>query len=476
MEGPRLTPPTRKLCARVLRTIETRVAVTGEIPSPRLIPSQMVLRAVTLARGTMQAETSALRFLLRDLGDGHVSSPAFLDLAAEFPWIGSGSRSEIAEALQGAERPIGTLAAEIGPVVRRIRAGVRGMDLSGLSDEEICRQVSGVRRERILGVRNRGSASLLRADYLRIMMDLSEHDMLAATRAYVTGGEVSDGLVAVILGALYLFGMRPAELWQSQVMVPRTDHAWTAEEREMTRRSPLRASVDANLMSPLGVEIIRRRRDPGEVIVDAQRATGAAACLVIRSAKQTNANADLKVPLRLLVLDTISRRDARIAGCAAMLGLARGDSSRHARLMRAATAVLRAVLARHPDMRQDVTLYSFRHSFVTRARHVLDAAEAAAMTGHTSPATLGGYGERTRSKGGGWMPQPDPERADTLRLAFDLGLGMQPEATADARMDDAAGPGAGLVEDAGAQDAVHEIGADSLAPDEDAWHKPEEEP
>lgn len=482
MNGPRLNATTRKLCGRVLRTIESRVAVTGEVLSPRLIPSQMVLRSVTLARGTMQAETSALRFLLRDMAEGHMDTPAFRALAGDFPWLRAGSRAEVAEALRLAERPIGSLGAETGDVVARLRAGGRGMDLSGLSDEEICRQVSGVRRERISAVRNKGSSSLLRPDYLRIMMDLSEHDMVAATRAYVQEDRVTDGVVAVMLGALYLFGMRPVEIWQSSVMVPDTQKAWTADMREMTRHAPLRA-LDKGYLVPIGPEILRRRRDPGQVIVDAQRATGATACLVIRQAKQTNANPELKVPIRLLLLDAITRRDARIAGCAVLLGLAGNDAPRRSRLTRAATAVLRTVLSRHPDMRQDVTLYSFRHSFVTRTRHALDAASAAALTGHTSPATLGGYGERTRAKGGGWMPQPDPERAATLRLAFDLAHRMQPvEPGLDSSLEDGQADFDGVEDDWDdpSQEAPETLATEKenggLAPDDDPWHKPGSEP
>lgn len=412
MANDKLSAASARSVICVLKSVDVRAAITGERQNVSLLPSQMSLRAATLARPTAQRELSAVRFLLREM-----ESDEFGDHIAkvfkEFPWVRNSKMSDIRTARMSADRTLGALRDDTPRVIRAIREHGDGIAAGDLDDEELSRRVSGVRNERPDKVVNKENASLLRRDYLRIIMDLSEHDAESDMAEYLKTGTLRPGLAKAVIGALYLFGMRPVELWQSAVFLPRTDIEIPEEGRAMIRDAPLRA-IETPYMIEAGEESRRVGEDQGLAMLRSARLTGLAPVLAIGTAKTTNANPDLKTPVRVMSLAGIDRRDASILAAACMLRNGEVCERERNRIRNTTIAVLRLIASKWPDMRQDLTLYTFRHSFVTRARFALEDAESAALTGHTSPSTLGGYGEKRRKKISGWLPQPDQERVKMI--------------------------------------------------------------
>ena len=423
MANDKLSAASARSVICVLRSLDVRAAITGERLSVGLLPSQMSLRSASLARPTAQRELSAVRFLLRELesedfGD-HIEK-----VFTEFPWIRKSKLSEVKRARLSSERTLGDLRDDMGRVMRSIREGGEAIDTGDLDDEELSRRISGVRNERPDKVVNKENASLLRRDYLRIIMDLSEHDAESDVAEYLKGGAIRPGVAKAVIGALYLFGMRPVELWNSLVYIPRTDMEIPREAAEMIVSAPMR-SIEGKHMTDSFSEAERVGEKQGVCIVRSARITGAVPILAIGTAKTTNANPDLKVPVRAMSLGGIDLRDASILAAACMMRFGDNSERERNRVRSATISILRTIASKWPDMRQDLTLYTFRHSFVTRARFSLEDAESAALTGHTSPFTLGGYGEsdwKRKKKSGGWMPKADPERAKIIREVWDAKL------------------------------------------------------
>lgn len=411
---------------RLISSAEGRAAITGEGLGIGILPSQVAIRGRFLAKSTANAEMSALRAFLYGLAHG-TEDPNRDAIIEAHDWLSGVRVQGLSEAIQEAAEPPSTYGKVSQAYLAAFRQGVRGRNLDGLSDEELLRQVSGVRRENPDKVRNRENRSLLWRDYLTIMMDLSEYDPEEAMTAFVSQGTFSPGVARVAIAALYLTGCRPVELFGLNLYVPRIDTRYPQEKRDLTRRSPITA-IHEGLLRPISQENTGTGVSRGQTIVRAAKMTGAAPVLSILSAKQQNANKDLRFPVRFLVLDDISVADANLLGWAAELRNADKSDAARRRFSTQCSAILRAICASDPDMRQDVTLYTFRHSFASRARAALEEHECSALTGHTAVRTFRGYGERAPKRAGrGWLPTPDPERATMIKEIWD-GLVIDPQA------------------------------------------------
>lgn len=414
-------PPLRRL----ITSCEGRAAITGEALGLSLLPSQVAIRGMFLAKSTVNAEMSALRAFLHGLTVGS-DDPNREALMGEFDWLRGARVRGLSKASQDATVPPSGYGKVASDHVTAFRRGVRGRSLDGLSDEELLRQVSGVRRENPLKVRNKENRSLLWKDYLTIMMDLSEYDPEEAMTSFVESGVFSPGVARVMIAALYLTGIRPVEVFGVNVYCPRTDIRYTDQKRALTRSSPITAIHDG-LLRPIAVEARGTGLSRGAALVRAARMTGAAPVMSVLSAKQQNANKDLRFPVRFLVLDDIRASDANLLCWAAEFRNADSNDAARRRLSTQSSAILRSISAADPEMRQDVTLYTFRHSFASRARAALEENECSALTGHTAARTFRGYGERApKVKGRGWLPTPDPERAEMIQQIWD-GLVISPE-------------------------------------------------
>lgn len=415
-------PPLRRLIA----SCEGRAAITGESLNVTLLPSQVAIRGVFLAKSTANAEMSALRAFLYGMAHG-TEDPNRDEVVLDHDWLSQVRVQALSEAVQEAGEPPSAYGKIAQDYANLFRQGVRGRNLDGLSDEELLRQVSGVRKENPHKVKNRENKSLLWRDYLTIMMDLAEYDPEEAMVQLVETGEFSPGVARVAIASLYLTGCRPIELYGINLYVPRTDMRYTVSKRDLTRRSPISA-IHEGMLRPISQENKGTGVSRGQTIVRAARMTGAAPVLSILSAKQQNANKDLRFPVRFLILDDISVADANLLAWAAEFRHADKNESARRRLSTQSSAILRSICAADPDMRQDVSLYTFRHSFASRARAALEENECSALTGHTAVRTFRGYGERAPKRGGrGWLPTPDPERAAMIQEIWD-GLVINPEA------------------------------------------------
>lgn len=407
-------PPLRRL----ISSCEGRSAITGEVLNIGILSSQVAFRAMFLAKSTSNAEMSALRAFLHGFTVGS-DDPNREEIIKSFEWIGKARVKGLSEASAEASMPPSSYAQVTKDLVSAFRKGVRGRSLDGLSDEELMRHVSGVRRENPIKVRNRENKSLLWRDYLNIMMDLAEYDPAEAMTAFVEKGTFSPGVARVMIATLFLTGIRPVEIFGINVYSPRTDIRYNDHKRELTRKSPISAIGDG-ILRPIAVEARHSGLSRGQTLVRAAKMTAAAPNMSILSAKQQNANKDLRFPMRFLVLEDISPSDANLICWAAEFRNADSSESARRRLSTQATAILRAICASNPEMRQDVNLYTFRHSFASRARAALEENECAALTGHTAARTFRGYGERApKVKGRGWLPTPDPERANMIEQIWD---------------------------------------------------------
>lgn len=86
--------------------------------------------------------------------------------------------------------------------------------------------------------------------------------------------------------------------------------------------------------------------------------------------------------------------------------------------------LLKASKRAFPQRADTISLHTMRHAFADNAKHALDAASAAALTGHTAPKTIRGYGKRFPSKSGclglRWLPQPDQAQAKLIQSVWEM--------------------------------------------------------
>lgn len=410
---------------RVLSSSEGRVAITGEVLGVRMLSSQVAIRGMFLAKSTANAEMSALRAFLHGLASGTADLNRD-EVMSDFEWLNGISASDLSEAIKRSSAPPSEYGAIAGEHAKAFRSGVRGRSLDGLSDEELLRQVSGVRKESPVKVKNRNNTSFMWNDYVTIMMDLAEYDPESAVKDFLETGRFSPGIARIIIATMYLTGCRPIEVFGINVYAPRTDMRYTEEKRGICESSPISAIYE-DLLSPIEESVKVSGAGRGQHMVRASRMTGIPCVLSILSAKQQNANKDLRFPVRFQILTDIQQSDANLLGWAAELRKADKSDAARRRVSTQVLAILRKICASNPEMRQDITLNTFRHSFASRARAYLDENECSALTGHTAVRTFRGYGEHApKRRGSGWMPVPDPERAKMIDAIWN-GLVISPE-------------------------------------------------
>ncbi|PZO73162.1 MAG: hypothetical protein DI629_20160 [Mesorhizobium amorphae] len=389
--------------------------MTGERPSPVMIPSLISARSGYLARSTISSELSASRSFVASLVDGR-PDPHRDEVSRTYPWMGSVRGDALARLSVMLATPQDGFGAFAAQALEAFRATSR--ESESLSDEEALRRIGGVRFDEATRRVNKGAQGLRWRDYRRIMMDLSHHDPEAAVRDWVRDGTAGPGLVRVILGALWLTGARPVELWSMTVMTPRTDAMIDAFRADIFRREPPMAVI-AGLTETAEEAMSRTGLGPGRIMDASREATGAPSLLLIRSAKQTSANPHLKVPYRIQVLEGAPPGDAALIVLASALRLGPSDDADRKRLTAFAQAHMRRIASGYEDIPQGITLYTMRHSFANRLRSRMDDHEAAALTGHTARKTWMGYGARQPRRSGGWVPAPDPVRAEAIRSFWD---------------------------------------------------------
>jgi hypothetical protein len=244
--------------------------------------------------------------------------------------------------------------------------------------------------------------------------------------------------------SIWATGMRPIEVWDCMMMIPIPEKMDTQEKRDLALKDP-RAAIKLKLY--MLAEAVNR--GPGETIGDiimkATRLSGAPAFLIIKSAKQTNANKQLRTELRIQVLKDAPWLVLSMLGVAAQLRHHKISDRRKDRTRDKINAILQETVRVDPSFDRDsLSLYTLRHSFATRVKLKFDIATAASLIGHTSKRTTYGYGEQRRTKAVSrsgsaqdpamWTPQADPVHADLISKAWGITaeMDLEHDATPDA--------------------------------------------
>lgn len=418
----RNTARTYRYAMTRLKEAARRIAsLTGRDPDVRDLVNALAVRSVSVSVQTANVEISALRSHVRSASrdpetgcvswDPEIDPESWMTKAPEDHWTQlqdgmTRSRLEFVESGKSVAQDIEE---------KTIRSGIAG------NLDEVVSWVVGERQAPRKNAEPKKmkaiSITLLRA----IDMRLSRHDPEIGLQTL--GGQMIDfhALARIFIGAIWATGMRPAELWTAVLFAPRPDILMTDEMRTMIRTAP-RQAIASEIMMPAEQLPKLPGESLGDAVVTACNQAGAPALLVIRSAKQTNANQDTRNPYRIQILDTkIPREHLEMIAIACQLRHSGASDARKETVRIGVNKVLAEICADMVQLKgQTVTLYAMRHAFATRVKMKGDLAEAAALTGHTSARSVYGYGKlRARGSGSaGWVPEADPAQVDALRRSW----------------------------------------------------------
>jgi len=399
---------------RIARCAEGRAELLAEKPSLTWIYKQIALRSQRLKISSMRAEMSAARRMIKEfeIRDGDIIIP---EIVSDFKWMTEGGEAVLNKAV--------ALLTRSGETIENDGRRLLEIDLLRLSplietfgEEELIDRLTGVSNITVR-TSQKDQRHISERDIRVIEMELSSHDPMASIASIPNNWNTDiDGLLRIFAPTIWATGMRPAEVWSSTLWVPRRDIPFTHEMREKVKRSPTSAILDQLMVQVEASASQDGERSPGTAAINAIRTTKCPPILAIRSAKQTNANPDLRRDIRLQVLDGVDDRILNMIAAAACLRSLKVSKARQDSLRASMDRNFKRIGAREPLLKDmKLNLYALRHSFATRVKATMSKAEAAALTGHTSFQTLSGYGERgsrkARGSGIGWLPNPDPERA-----------------------------------------------------------------
>ncbi len=416
-----------ELTARVkclLSTAAERCATLGR--DPTLSEAMLQLRIRVLVTGGPAAEGQILamrRFLaaLLEARDAARDAGIWLSAGEAFPagievpeWLDPGW-TEVEEAAAQLER-------QTPAVIRRLAAG----EMSRMIDDLIRFGDFGTEAEiasRLAGRENAGAGADSRRPPQRRWEHIDEKmltrllDRLppagsgSPLRAVLADDLRHPSLSRLLAVVTWLTGMRFIEVFDFRLMGPRpgTDPASALDD-------PLRAGRGGRLESRLAAaaaDSAGRNRD--------------AAVMIINTAKTKNASPGIDNSQRALILRGIAPPQLARLSVAASLRLFDLNRTQLKRIRKGCSHCLStASKAAFPDRADPVTLHTLRHAFADSARAGMGPAAAAALTGHSAPCTLGGYGRRrpagfSGSRPDRWLPQPDPARAEELRAVWEAG-------------------------------------------------------
>lgn len=418
----------RKNFNRLAQAATQRARLAGREPQLIDLVDQVAIRSLTHSRSTVNVELTSLRKIAK--GGQHdetgLSLPNDVD---DHQWIRDAGPEELRGLLEILAQPTAAILDRAKTALDRDMAAP-SMTVLDLSEDEAAGLLSGgARQER---PSQKDQRHITERDLQRFDLELSDHDRVEAWKAALRGDAAIDsgGLLRVFMRVIFLTGMRPIEVWSSRLLVPNVEYPFKDVDREMVRATPEKA-IHEGLVIPVDQVMFNLgEMQAGIAAIHAQRRAGAPSLLVIQSAKQTNVKADIK-PMRIQVLPDASHEDLATIGMATLLRRSSLNDKRRINIVRSMNRKLKSVLSDHPAYQDmNVNLYSFRHSFVTRARSALGDTAAAALVGHSARGSLYHYGERAlrgRRGSSSWLPEPDPVRIAELEAywAQDAGLEME---------------------------------------------------
>jgi integrase len=412
---------------RLIRLSEDRAEMLGRLPRLGDLLDQVSIRAAVMSKATANLELAALRAVLREARhDGsQVRWPEGIDAR---DWMTLASPQDLDAISTASHRPYKDIFDEGGEIMKAEREAAenRGMSQSGEELADLLAGKEGPAQDR---KNQKNQPHLSWRDLMHFELELSDQDPREAIHAIMnkTGKVPTEGLLRLFSNVIWLTGMRPTEVWTCRLMAPRPDIDFTPEQSRLVRKDPTQA-----LIQGLMIQVERLEgavtEGYGRAASLAMEKADAPCLLMIKSAKQTNANPLLKAAQRLQVLDAIPIRHLGMIAMASQLRHLKVDEKTQDGYRASMTRILKMIAKRDARLSAlNLNLYSFRHSFATRVKLAMEPHEAAALTGHTSINTLYAYGERRATKGvsksggvakkhGDWIPATDPIRAEALNL------------------------------------------------------------
>ena len=404
--------------------------MTHEVPSVAEIETQLVLRASLLKITSLHRDLSAIRTVISWV----VEHECWPDGIEEKPWIIRASMEEISQLHSGLLRT-GRSFADLGKNVSSeyIRQ-VMEMNYPG-SEEDAIRALTGIRtKHSYYQPRDRKNMALVTdRDFRELELHLWDHAHLNAIKSLSLAKTDGKALLRIFMRAIRLTGMRPVEVFTCRIFVGDITREYSSEDIHEIRNSPYRA-IEKNINEPeknmkASSLLVPFDHDPlshdslGDMVRTTVETTGVPPILWIRAAKTANANPNLVRPFRAQILHKIDKDDLEVLCLAAHLHSFPMEEKRRTNLITSMSRNLRAAAdGTLPHRTDKLNLYSFRHDFATRAKLRMPVEEVAALLGHTSRESTRVYGKKyTRQRKGsdsGWMPLPDPEFAEDIRLSW----------------------------------------------------------
>lgn len=409
---------------RIIRAIGERASMTGKLPSLIDFRDQIAIRSVCLSRATINLEISAVRNILTsaEIEGGEVVWSEGVDVR---DWMTHATQEDLETAKEAILAPRKDILA-LGAEISELNVALAERRDNTLSYEEMIGVLSGMSRDRTIRQNQKDQRHLTWRDLMAIEMELSGRDpyvALDALRKSSVRGSV-EGLLRVFVNVIWFSGMRPTEVWDCRLFVPRFDLDYGRAEIEMIERRPMDA-LRAGLLSMVD-QVAREISEPvGFTANQACERVRVPAILLIKSAKQTNAVREIRMPARLQILKNIPTQQLSLIAIVASLHQMGVSRTRQENIHSAMGKALKRIGERNELLAGlNLNLYAFRHSFATRAKLAYEPWEAAALTGHTAKRTLYAYGERNRRRGRAdgksavrpenWLPLPDPLQAAAI--------------------------------------------------------------
>lgn len=399
---------------RIAKAIDARCRITGETPSVKLIPSQVGMRASRLTPSSIRTEKTAIRQVLEVIHEQFM-----IDEVGDVAWVPAIVPEDVVHVINELEAPVSTLAKSGNRLIEKAHAR-----LQNAGDDHSHEEVSALLHGRHIAstrATGKGGNMVSRREYMALEVELGQEDPIEAIASLNTPRANIRGLLRIFVSTLYLTGIRPAEAWKMRLMVPRADIAMDDEMRKLILADPTTA-ISTGMMWPVDEAAETLGVNVGEAARTCMRIAMAPAILVVSSVKRTNANKDVKSPIRLLILQNIPSHGIDMIACASELRTLKITNRRRESLHASLLRMLRRITTNDLTIkRSDINLYTFRHTFSARARRSLPRQDVAVIMGHTALSSVYSYGEkRGRKTSAGsvrpddWLPGADQVQAREL--------------------------------------------------------------
>lgn len=413
--------------AVMVATLEARCLTFGDEPSAQELRKQIFIRVSTFMPNTARRYMTSVRAVV----SGRIINQAWHEDLNAPDWLANMKEEEVMDIHEELKKSYSVIQEEGAEILTMMTSNIL---------QNGHHQTEGELVEDLTGVRNihQGAAQPNRSALERVtpnqmqLIDkfLEDDDPIDALRSLSQKRTNNRALLRIFARSIWLTGMRPVEVFNCCMMIPRTDKEYSDAERKAILTSPTAACFSGLLMSIEELDLSPWASFP-EAVAEIKMVTELPAILLIENAKTTNGAQGIVIPYRTLILDGMADNDLDILSMAARIRNFDISEARRKNLRTSMTRLLKSIAKNElPGRSTDLTLYSFRHDFATRVRSRLDIHEAAALMGHTSRFSTYHYGEKfTRKKSSGsqgWLPKWDASIATTLQEHWSRG----PEASA----------------------------------------------